>query len=154
MSLVDGLKSHSFLQEESAVGLTLISVMSFWWPLHSSLSPPPRLHTTLFNWVQFNNSGKFCFEWVEVSVNCYNTARFTATSWLWLVQVDIPEWLCLSLCHSCRAGEEGEDISKPSSRRLNPIIIRNIHTRRQRRPHILTPKMCSLIGQSVMELSE
>lgn len=96
----------------------------------------------------------FCSEWVEVSANCYNTARFTATSWLLLVQVDTPEWLCLSRCHSCRAGEEGEDTSKPSSRRLNPIIIRNIHTRRQRRRHILTPKMCCLTGQSVMELSE
>lgn len=30
MSLDDGLKSHSFLKEESVVGLTVISQMSFW----------------------------------------------------------------------------------------------------------------------------
>lgn len=53
MFLDEGRKSHSFLQEESAVGLMVISVMSFWWPPHSSLSPPPRLYTILLNWVQW-----------------------------------------------------------------------------------------------------
>lgn len=136
----------------------VISVMSFWWPPHSSLSPPPRLDTILLNWVQWrasNNGRSLCSERLEVSVNCCNPASFTATSWLLLARADTPGCPCLFRCHSCRAGEEGEDTSKPfwRQRRHNPIIIRNIHTRRQRRRRILTPRTCSQTGQLVMELS-
>lgn len=123
-----------------------------------SLSTAQTLyHPVELSAVRSNNGRSLCSERLEVSVNCCNSASFTATSWLLLARADTPGCPCLFRCHSCRAGEEGEDTSKPSSRLPlrppNPIIIRNIHTRRQRRRRIPTPRTCSRTGQLVMELS-
>lgn len=151
MSVDYGQKSHSFLEEESVVGLTVINQMPFWWPLRSSLSPPPRLCTILFSWEQQQQVLNDCnTSEKSVSVNYNSADRFTATSWLLLVQVDTPECPCLSRCHSCRAGAEGEDTNKPSLRRLNPTITRNI---RQRPRRILTPRTSSPTGRSDTEPS-
>lgn len=150
MSLDDEVKSHSFLKEESVVGRTVINQMSFWWPVRSSLSAAQ----TLYHPVQLRTQQQVLDGWniseKSVSVNYSSTDRFTATSWLLLVQVDTPECPCLSRCHSCRAGAEGEDTNKPSLRRLNPTITHNTHQRPRR---TLTHRMSSPTGQLDMELS-